>query len=157
VRHGEAAARAPGASDDERRLTERGELESTAAGRGLCALGAAPERVLTSPLRRALETAALLARELGSCEPEIWPALGADADPVAILAGLAGPFERVVLVGHQPTLGEVATLAMAGVAAAGAALGTGGAARLDFEGRPRPGAGRLRWLLTAEQLGALGG
>jgi phosphohistidine phosphatase SixA len=127
-----------------------------AAG-GLRTLGVGLDRLLASPLRRALETARILARELEGPEPDTAAVLDGSAPADAILNELAacGPADRVGLVGHMPGLGELVTLATTGVASGGAALGTASVARVDFEGRPRPGGGRLRWLLTAEQLARL--
>lgn len=155
VRHGAAAALAAGGGDAGRPLTRDGQAEVSALGRGLRVQGVALDRLLASPLLRAQQTAALLAKALGGPAPETWAALGVDADPEAILAGLAGQGEGLALVGHQPTLGQLVTLAIAGRVAGGAALGTGSVARLDFEDRPRPGSGRLVWLMSAAQLGRL--
>jgi phosphohistidine phosphatase len=158
VRHGEAAP--PGSGGDAaRRLTKRGRGEATAAGAGLRALGVRLDRLLASPLVRAAETAGLAARALGGPEPEEAGLLDGGSPAEAILAGIGAwgsGDDRIALVGHQPVLGELLVLAIAGVAAGGAALGTGSVARLDFEGAPRPGAGRLRWLLRTDHLGRLG-
>ncbi len=156
IRHGQAASTAPGGSDAERPLTDAGRRALAGVGRGLCALRVGWERLLVSPLPRARETAGILAAEVGGPEPETLAALAPGGDPQRILAELAGSGERVALVGHQPTLGELVALAVAGVGSSGVALGTGAVARLEFSGAPRPGAGRLRWLLAAEQLARLG-
>jgi phosphohistidine phosphatase len=157
VRHAEAEP--PGAGGDAARcLTARGRGQATAAGAGLHRLGVRLDRLLASPLVRAAETAAIATRALGGPEPETASALDGASRAEAILAALGGwgrPGESLALVGHQPVLGELVVLAIAGVASSGTALGTGGVARLDFEGVPRPGGGRLRWLLTAEQLACL--
>lgn len=153
VRHAEAEAAGAG-GDAARALGARGRAQAAAAAAGLRSLGVALDRVLASPLRRAQETAALLAAALGRPPIETVAALDGGAPAEAILAELhaCGGEERVALVGHMPVLGALVVLAAAGVGASGVALGTASVARIDFEGRPRAGAGRLRWLLTAEQL-----
>ena len=154
VRHAEAEAAGPVGGDAARALSARGRAQAAAAAAGLRRLGVALDRVLASPLRRAQETAALLAPALGRPPVETVATRDGGAPAEAILAELraCGGEERVALVGHMPVLGELVALAAAGVGASGVALGTASVARIDFEGRPRAGAGRLRWLLTAEQL-----
>lgn len=156
VRHAEAGPAGAG-GDAERTLTARGEAEAAAAAAGLGSLGVTLDRVLASPLRRAGETAAILARALGGAPVETSGTLDGGAPAEAILAELAGAGrdQRIALVGHMPVLGELVALAVTGVGASGMGLGTASVACIDFEGRPRPGGGRLRWLLTAEQLARL--
>jgi phosphohistidine phosphatase len=154
VRHAEAEAAGAAGGDAERALSARGQAQAAAAAAGLRGLGVAIDRLLASPLRRAQETAALLAPALGRPALETLATLDGSAPAEAILGELravAGG-ERVAVVGHMPVLGELVALAVAGVGASGVALATASVACLDFEGRPRAGAGRLRWLLTAEQL-----
>ncbi|MHB8693591.1 MAG: SixA phosphatase family protein [Solirubrobacteraceae bacterium] len=96
LRHAEAA---DGFPDDDRPLTERGIAQARDAGRALARLGARLELVLTSPKRRALETAQLACEALG-IEPSIEPALaGQPFDP----AELAGGLDEVLFVGHDPS------------------------------------------------------
>jgi phosphohistidine phosphatase len=156
VRHAAAEERQAGRPDAERRLTAEGREDFSAGVRGLRALGLSPDRLLTSPLVRAHETARLLAAGLDSPGPEIERALAPGGSGEELLAALRGVGERVVLVGHEPDLGRLLLLAVAGRAGEGAPLKKGGAARIDFEGTPRPGAGELHWLLTPRQLRRLG-
>jgi len=156
VRHGEAAPAPPGRPDAERRLTPRGEAEVMGVALGLRVLGVELDALYTSPLLRARQTAELLARGLPGPAPAPCAALDGRTPAEGLLAALAEAGGRVALVGHQPVLGELVVLAIAGIASGGAPLGTASVACLAFAGRPRPGAGRLRWLLTAAQLGALG-
>jgi phosphohistidine phosphatase len=150
VRHAEAEPAGAG-GDAGRRLTRRGQVQARAAAAGLRALDVRLDVLLTSPLQRALETAALLAGELEAPDPEPSAVLDgrapADAilDEVAALASLA----RVALVGHMPVLAELVALATAGAAPG---LGTANVALVEFAGRPVAGAGRLCWVRGPEQL-----
>jgi len=153
VRHGEAE---PAGADGDagRRLTPRGQLQARSAAAGLRALDVRLDRLLTSPLQRALETAALLAEELEAPEPEPSPVLDGRASADAILAevaALAG-LASVALVGHMPVLAELVALATAGAAPG---LGTSSVALVEFGVRPARGAGRLCWVRSPEQLGRL--
>jgi phosphohistidine phosphatase len=95
LRHADAANGTP---DDERPLTEEGVAQARAAGRALAALGVKIELCLTSPKRRAVQTAELACAALG-IEPVVEPALGGQPfDPPALAAGI----ENVLLVGHDP-------------------------------------------------------
>jgi phosphohistidine phosphatase len=106
VRHAEAA---PGEPDELRPLTPRGREQS----RELVERLPRPDAVLTSPLLRARETAALLARPHGlEAEPDERLAPGAsDTD---VLEAIEGRGETVVVVGHQPDCGIVAARLGAG-------------------------------------------
>lgn len=68
-----------------------------------------------SPLDRARETAVLLARQLDSDNPlKGVPRLLTEATPADIAAQLAHRRADLTLVGHEPTLGELATLLVCG-------------------------------------------
>ena len=96
LRHAEAA---DGVPDEDRPLTDRGVVQARDAGLALAALGANLEVCLTSPKRRALQTAQLACEAL-DLEPVIEPALsGHPFDPLSLTAGL----EEVLLVGHDPS------------------------------------------------------
>jgi phosphohistidine phosphatase SixA len=114
------------------------------------------DRLLTSPLRRARETAALLARHLGAPAPEPCAALDGSTAAEEILAELArlSDTRRVLLVGHMPVLGELLALA-AGKKGGDVGLSTASVARVDFDHRLGVRAGRLVWLRTADQLAEL--
>jgi phosphohistidine phosphatase len=107
LRHGEAEAH-DARPDDERRLTERGEEQSRAAGRALAALQVTFQLCFTSPKVRARETAVLAGRELGLDPIDHEPlAAGFDADDARELLGAAGDDRRVLVVGHEPDFSQV--------------------------------------------------
>lgn len=102
-RHAEAEYGTP---DLARALTPHGEKQARAMARWL--RGRLPDatRILVSPARRAQQTAAALTGDLETLEAL---APGASAESVLMACGWA-PREpgAVLVVGHQPTLGEVA-------------------------------------------------
>jgi phosphohistidine phosphatase SixA len=63
---------------------------------------------------------------------------------------------RIALVGHEPSLGALVSLATTGTASDGTPLKKGGVACLRFAGTPRPKGATLAWLLTPKQLRRLG-
>jgi phosphohistidine phosphatase len=107
LRHGEAEPHDE-RPDFDRRLTERGEEQSRAAGRALAALGVSFQLVVTSPRVRALDTARLACEALG-CEPIADDRLGGgfDVDAALELAAAAGEAKRVLFVGHNPDFVEI--------------------------------------------------
>jgi phosphohistidine phosphatase len=96
LRHADAA---DGMPDDERPLTDRGVRQARAAGEALRRLGIHLDACLTSPKRRAVDTARLACEPLG-VEVTLEPALsGEPFDAYAVSAG----HESVLLVGHDPS------------------------------------------------------
>lgn len=103
VRHAEAE---PGEPDELRRLTSGGRGAARELGDRLAADGLRPDAILTSPLLRARETGAELAKALGvEAEPHERLAPGATTDDVR--AAVAGRGETVVVIGHQPDCGRI--------------------------------------------------
>jgi phosphohistidine phosphatase len=107
LRHGEAEPH-DARPDVDRRLTERGEEQSRAAGRALAALELTFQLVLTSPRIRALDTARLACQELG-CNVVIDDALSSGFAVADALepAAAAGDDKRVLFVGHDPDFTQI--------------------------------------------------
>jgi phosphohistidine phosphatase len=104
VRHAKAA---DGEPDELRPLTAEGREQARALGERLREEGAKPDAVLTSPLLRARQTGAELARSLG-VDSEPHERLGPGADVEDLRAAVAGRGEQVIAVGHQPDCGQIA-------------------------------------------------
>lgn len=107
-RHAEAK---PGEPDDERTLTARGHKQAAKMAGWLDRNLPGRCRVLVSPTRRTLQTAQALGRKF-RIEPGIAP--DATAEQILALAKWPEAREPVLIVGHQPTLGQVAGLLIAG-------------------------------------------
>lgn len=107
-RHAEAA---DGSPDLDRALTARGLDQAASMARWLTPRLPSNLRVLVSPARRAQETARALGRPFDTVD-----ALSTGADVEALLAAAGWPDadRPVMLVGHQPTLGEVAAYLLKG-------------------------------------------
>ena len=104
VRHAEAA---DGEPDELRPLTAEGRRAARELGERFASEGVRPDAVLTSPLLRARETGAELARPAGlESEPDERLAPGATAESVKAAAADRG--ETVIVVGHQPDCGRIA-------------------------------------------------
>lgn len=159
VRHAIAEDHAPSGRDQDRRLTDEGKQRMRAGARGLAGLVPELALVVSSPLVRARETAALVRAAFAS-EPEAGEAveLAPEGDSEAALARLAGwsGLAAVALVGHEPNLSRLEGFLLTGRDRSLAAFKKGGAALVEFAGRPAAGGATLLWHLTPAQLRELG-
>lgn len=109
-RHAEAE---PGDPDEERLLTAKGHKQAAKMAEWLDRNLPSRCRIIVSPTKRTLQTAQALGRKF-----KVEPGLAPDAAPETILKIARWPDARepVLVVGHQPTLGQVASLLIAGTA-----------------------------------------
>jgi len=160
LRHGIAGPPPPGMGDGDRRLTPDGERKMHRIAIGLKRLGIAPDAVLSSPLRRAEETAALVAAILVPDVPvEIYPCLAPGHAAGDVLSGLHRyrGAQHLLLVGHQPDLGELASHLLTGSSGVVALdFKKGGAAAIAVASLPPRAAGVLLWFMAPKQLRAIG-
>ena len=111
LRHADAETVA--ASDDERFLSEKGMIQAQRVARFCEAHSIAPEVVFTSPLRRAHQTAALIAEKVRSEMRTVrWLASG--VTPEALLRELSEyrNLESSMIVGHEPDFSHFAAYMM---------------------------------------------
>ncbi|MEO8353449.1 MAG: histidine phosphatase family protein [Chthoniobacteraceae bacterium] len=111
LRHADANTVAT--TDDERRLSEKGVAQAEKVGRFCVAHEIAPQLIVTSPIRRADETARIVAQHLG-CELVTGPWLACGMHPEAAMDEIAAfnRFERIMIVGHEPDFSEFAAQAL---------------------------------------------
>ena len=100
LRHAEAAEGRP---DEARPLTARGIDQARIAGLALARLGVTVESCLSSPKRRAIETARLACEPLGVEIITEVALAGSMYDPERLAAGLG----ETMLVGHNPSISNV--------------------------------------------------
>lgn len=133
--------------DAERPLAAEGTKRARRAAAGLKRIAKRPTLVLTSPLVRARDTAAIFAQAARWPEAVECEALSPGESPEAVLEALrrkAGKAECVAVVGHQPHLGRLLALCLRGDARAEAfELRKSAVACVQFEGPPRAGQGVL--------------
>jgi phosphohistidine phosphatase len=117
VRHGIAVdTGTPGIADDDRPLAPDGRKKMKLIAEGLRRLDFQLDRIVTSPLARAKETAEIVAAELKlQRKLEISNALHVRSSAAAIKAWLLEqPEDRVMIVGHNPALSELVSLLTVG-------------------------------------------
>ena len=144
--------------DSSRPLTPEGEEEFTGATRGLARVVPEVEVLLSSPYKRAWQTAEILAAQTGWPAPEKLPALEPDVPPEKVLIALETYAEKqsMALVGHRPGLHELAVYLLTGDAGgADMKIKKGGVVCIEFDDAPKTGAGTLRWLFTPRVLRTL--
>lgn len=110
IRHGIAIDDGPGLSDEDRFLTPEGRNKTQHVGALLRKQIGRLDRVLTSPLVRAAQTAEIIARELECDDVRVALALRPGAPLSRVDAALedAADVERVALVGHEPSMSAIA-------------------------------------------------
>jgi len=159
VRHAIAVAQGtPGFEADKRPLTEEGIEKMRRAAKGLRKLAVHPHTILCSPLPRALQTAEILLEELGGqAVIKLTDALAPSGNRREVYLQLQAlrALEQVMLVGHQPSLGEIVGDIAWGSPENYVELKKGGACRLDIVTlRPKP-RGTLLWIVTPSILRSL--
>ena len=102
----------PGEADLERALTGKGRRQAASMAVWLEKHLPDSAKILASPAVRSVETASALGRKF-----KIIPELAPGAQVASILAAAGWPDSRqpVVIIGHQPALGRLASLLLFGV------------------------------------------
>jgi len=154
MQHGEAL---PKDVDPERGLSEEGRRTVESAGRALRAMGVELKGIVSSPKKRARQTAQAVAEAVGIPAGEIRilealePLVPPEETVQALEAeGLEGP---VLVAGHLPSLAELAAFLMD--CQRRIAFRMGGVGCLDVE-RWERGGGTLLWYLPPEHLERMG-
>jgi len=149
LRHSSAGKSMLNPKKDERRpLDEEGILQSRYVGRMLANLDVQVDQIVSSPLKRARQTASLVANELAfEAAVQLDDALRPEAEFQQFQAMLAryGKYDAIMVVGHNPSFTEFLSKAVS--ARSGAAqieFKKGSVAKVDMHGRT----GTLQWLVT---------
>jgi phosphohistidine phosphatase len=154
IRHADALALGERGitNDEERPLSEKGEADAEAAAKALQAKGIVLDRLVTSPLLRARQTAEILLR--------VWARPELILDTCDYLAPAGKPrklskfilktgCEKVGLVGHMPHLGEFAAWLL-GNKKFQIDIAKSGIACINCGELPAKGLGAMQWLVTPE-------
>ncbi|MCD9458699.1 phosphohistidine phosphatase SixA [Marinibactrum halimedae] len=148
MRHGEAEAHA--ATDAQRRLTERGRVETSALlERYQEVLGDISE-LWASPYIRAQQTAEIVTQHVPSlAQSHTSPLLVPDGNLRVLLKALeeamhTDPTRQIILVSHQPLVGTLVD-SLAGLEPGAYRMGTSALACLEFDFLA-PGCSNLMWL-----------
>jgi phosphohistidine phosphatase len=108
IRHAKSSWSHPEVDDFDRPLNKRGERDAPMMGKRLAKQDTKPDLILSSPAKRAIRTATLIAKELGFpieaivTNKDLYVADVADL--MTVLQQLDDSFENVMLCGHNPGL-----------------------------------------------------
>jgi phosphohistidine phosphatase len=142
------------ADDGARPLSPAGIRRSRKAAAGLKELCKVPDRLLTSPLIRARQTAKILTEVAGWPPAEIAPELTPGEGAVAVLTLLGKDrSKRIAIVGHQPDLSALLTACLLKDGAdLQIEMKKNAVACLSFDGGALVGRAALKWLATPRML-----
>jgi phosphohistidine phosphatase len=152
LRHGVAEEQRSGLSDADRALTQDGRRKLRQTLQAASEANVQPTLILTSPLKRAVETAEIAQKVLAykgelvrteslmpsSSVEEVWAEIRAHRNEAA-----------VVLVGHDPLFTNLAGYLL-GAPDVQIDVKKGSVLRIDFDNFPSKPKGILRWLLIAK-------
>ena len=156
VRHGIAVDREDPKcpADPDRFLTDEGMEKTRQVAKGVAEIGSVPDRLLTSPYLRSVQTAELFAAELGYSKQKIQKSdlLLPGAEPLQLFRELAKDKELSVafIFGHAPHLDDVIATAV-GAKHHITSLKKAGVALVELT-RLVPPSGELVWLATPKLL-----
>jgi phosphohistidine phosphatase len=149
LRHGMAGqTRLNPIQDDKRPLDKEGIEQCRFVGRLLNTLDTQVDLILSSPLKRATQTAFMVGNEIAYEQKiEKTPALhpSADYEKFRQLLTQVKKLEAVMVVGHNPNLSEFLSLLITGgLSDRAIELKKGAVARVELEGKQ----GVLNWMVT---------
>lgn len=150
LRHGDAEDYPASGRDFDRRLTPEGITRMRAEAEGMRHLNLSFDRIFTSPLLRARETAEIVAETLELPAPLIDERVASGAFRPGTLQSVLreqSGGSRFLFVGHQPDMSEIILHLTGGLAD----MKRGGMAAIDAAA-PEAGRGVLLWLMTPRQL-----
>jgi phosphohistidine phosphatase len=157
LRHASAGKkRATPKQDEKRNLDKDGIEQCREVGRALSAMDIQVDAILSSPLKRCTQTAALVGNELGyEGSIKLDAALRPEANYAEFRALLQknSKFDCIMVVGHNPNLSEFCSLVLSKGKEAGAIdFKKGGAARVEHSGKD---GAELTWCITPRLVRAL--
>ena len=148
---------APGyEKDSERPLTEKGAKKMDRIARVLNRLGIECDVILTSPFPRALQTAEIVAKELGAMKSLVLTDhLAVGGDPERLIAEMQANHsaaDRIMIVGHEPYLSLLTSVLLTGHSDLDIIMKKGGIAKLRIGELTYGRCATLEWLLTPSSI-----
>lgn len=157
MRHGEAGKRIPsGSKDSERPLTVAGQGEVEEVAKAIARLGVRFDFVATSPLKRARQTAEVVAKVLKvkKSSVEEWNDLKPESRRVELYRKLSQfkPESSILVVGHEPYLSTMISEIVFDGGSGRIIMKKTGLAKITIKTFQPKVRGELRWLLTPKHL-----
>lgn len=147
--------------DAKRALTPEGERKMRQVAAGMVSMDLKIEVILSSPYVRARQTAEIAARALGLMESLVLTdslaAVAGPAEVVEVINARHSARQTILLVGHEPNLGQLASLLLSGREnGLGILFKKAALMSLSSEELKRGKCAVLEWFLTPKQLAAMG-
>lgn len=143
-------------ADSDRPLTEDGIRKMKKVAKGIKQLDLELEWILTSPFRRAYDTAQIVAKELKAQKKlKISRSLATDGDPKALVRHLALDYrswESILVVGHEPYLTNLIAMLIGGVNGIAFDLKKGGLCKLSAASLTYGRCATLEWFIPPKIL-----
>lgn len=155
LRHGIAEDGRPGQRDADRPLTSEGAKKVRAILKLAHAAGASPSLILSSPYRRAVETAEICAKEFSNKNQILrTKALTPDSSPQAVWEEIRvhRSETQILLSGHEP-LCSALTRHLLGAPSLMVDFKKGALVRIDMDAIGAHPRGVLKWMITARLAG----
>lgn len=152
MQHGQAFSEE---ADPERSLTPEGEHQIDKSGRALRKMGVAFDLIVTSPKKRARQTAHIVAKHVSYPADDIKTTetlqpKSTGSEAITFLRAYEDK-RSVLMAGHLPSLGEIASALLAEGVDVPIHFEMGGVCRIDVDLR-QAGPGELQWYLKPAQL-----
>jgi phosphohistidine phosphatase len=149
LRHATAGTKRSNPTQDEKRPLDKGGIEQCGyIGRLLAALEVHPDLIISSPLKRATQTASLVGNEIGyeqKIQPD--PAMRPEAkyEQFREMLRACSKVESIVVVGHNPSISAfLSLLTTNGGSNSAIDMKKGSVARVDYSNKKSV----LNWLIT---------
>jgi phosphohistidine phosphatase len=148
LRHGEADPRAADSKDADRALTPRGKRDVREVLAAVRAAKLAPQLIITSPLLRAQQTAAVAAKLLSKATIKESRHLLPAANPSLLWKEIGDlkDVQTILAVGHEPHLSSFLRFLLESAVAVD--LKKGALVRITTANRVGPPRGVLKWMIT---------
>jgi phosphohistidine phosphatase len=152
LRHGDALTHSQ-LHDSERPLSELGKKQAELVALFLHRMNVPLNLILTSPLKRAHETGAIIQSHLHAPRFETTEYLVNGSNPKQLFQYAADcDIESLLLVGHEPFLSDTISLLLSSERLVDITMRKCSVACVEIENIQRPGTGRLVYLLPVEAL-----
>jgi phosphohistidine phosphatase len=158
LRHAIAVLRGTeGYDDDDRPLTKEGVIKMKKAAKGIARVADPFDAILTSPLKRARETAMIVAQEM-KCENKVEDTdlllPGASIGPIINSLAKHNGKKNVLLVCHEPDLSNMVA-ALTSVSTEAIEFKKGALCNIEMNSPSAKAKGKLLWLLQPKILRSL--
>ncbi len=153
IRHADAENEAK--TDELRSLSSKGKADMWENAQGLKQIVPQIDHIAHSPLLRAQQTAEIIAQVYSKVPLEILHPLAPGHPMIAILTYLQQQAQIapiIALVGHEPTLGQLASWLLTGQVGQWMPLKKGAVCSLEFSHQLEVGQAILNWMLRPKQL-----